>query len=254
MYDKAPMMHVLDRDEKKMKKIEANFDTNEKLINQIKSEFTNIREKVNQRRVALLEYQKHKQEKNYMMKEELEQAVDEAYSNYCEERVEQANLDSETKVRVVRSLAHFTEKKIPSNVGVDLLIFGLENNLAEAVRLGEDLIAVNEEQVPSHLARKVRQFTMSNSEQYKEAMKSTGPINNTKIYQKAAKATAQHSTEQHLFIPKTSAEQFYKYRFKQDRWKLPSTMRDDYLDYGGLEKVLDIEKLHKISQCMANMS
>jgi hypothetical protein len=72
MYDKAPMMHVLDRDEKKMKKIEANFDTNEKLINQIKSEFTNIREKVNQRRVALLEYQKHKQEKNYMMKEELE--------------------------------------------------------------------------------------------------------------------------------------------------------------------------------------
>ena len=61
----------------------------------------------------------------------------------------------------------------------------MKNNIPEAVRLGEKLLSEHEDEyISKEMALAVRDYTMRHAASYKEAMKTTGPIDNTSLYRR----------------------------------------------------------------------
>lgn len=65
---------------------------------------------------------------------------------------------------------------------LDLVNFGIEHKLSEAVRLGEEHLGYRK--MPHDLQNKLKNYllTKNNNEDYWKAFNSTGPSNNTSVY------------------------------------------------------------------------
>ena len=74
------------------------------------------------------------------------------------------------------------ESVFPSFYAQDLIVFGMENNIVEAVRLGENMMSENGYTLSLDMQKAVKQYLVVNSEKYQRAMKKTGPIDNTSLY------------------------------------------------------------------------
>ena len=58
----------------------------------------------------------------------------------------------------------------------DLITFGIENKISEAVRLGEKMLHELDEPLPAALAKATKEFKLTNAENYSAASQRTGPI------------------------------------------------------------------------------
>lgn len=68
-----------------------------------------------------------------------------------------------------------------------MIVFGLENNLAEAVRLGEKMMSENGYILSREMQMAVKNYLLENTVEYQKAMKRTGPIDNTSLYRSVQK-------------------------------------------------------------------
>ncbi len=79
-----------------------------------------------------------------------------------------------------------SESLYPSFYSQDLIVFGLENKIAEAVRLGEKMMSENGYTLSREMSMAVKNFLLDHQSQYAEAIKRTGPIDNSSLYRKAS--------------------------------------------------------------------
>ena len=64
----------------------------------------------------------------------------------------------------------------------DLIVFGMQNNIPEAVRLGEHMLGENGESLSYEMAKAVKTYQLNNNMKYQGAIKRTGPINTASVY------------------------------------------------------------------------
>jgi hypothetical protein len=66
----------------------------------------------------------------------------------------------------------------------DLIVFGMKNNIPEAVRLGEKMLSENNGFLSFEMAKAVKTYKLEHSQSYQEAIRRTGPINYNNVYSK----------------------------------------------------------------------
>lgn len=99
-------------------------------------------------------------------------------------------LPEEDKLHLLRDIFtveyndQFTHNLFPEFYSQDLIIFGIENNIPEAVRLGEKMMSDNGHVLSQDLQSVVKEYLLGNHDKYLESMKSTGPIDNTTLYRR----------------------------------------------------------------------
>ena len=80
----------------------------------------------------------------------------------------------------------FTSNEVvfPAFYCEDLIVFGIQNDIPEAVRLGEHMMSVNGYKMNSEdLQRAVKSYILDHADSYRRAMKkTTGPIDNASLY------------------------------------------------------------------------
>lgn len=76
------------------------------------------------------------------------------------------------------------EQVFPAFYAQDLIAFGLEHDLVEAVRLGEKVMSENGYVLSLEMQKAVKEYTISNAERYQKAMRKTGPIDNSSLYRR----------------------------------------------------------------------
>ena len=70
----------------------------------------------------------------------------------------------------------------PAFYAQDLIIFGIENDIVEAIRLGEKMMSENGYVLDREIQKAVKEYLTVNHEKYQAAIKKTGPIDNTSLY------------------------------------------------------------------------
>lgn len=70
----------------------------------------------------------------------------------------------------------------PAFYAQDLIIYGIENDIVEAIRLGEKMMSENGYVLDREIQKAVKEYLIRNFDKYKAAMKKTGPIDNTSLY------------------------------------------------------------------------
>ena len=70
----------------------------------------------------------------------------------------------------------------PAFYAQDLIIFGIENDIVEAIRLGEKMMSENGYVLDREIQVAVKEYLTNNFAKYQAAMKKTGPIDNTSLY------------------------------------------------------------------------
>ena len=96
----------------------------------------------------------------------------------------------------------------------------------------------------------VKRFMMNPKHQqgYRDAVHTTGPINNTSIYHQAASAGASTTEQGQNFISYDDPywrEFMLKTRKREDQWKQPSGWAWDHKEYGIVGEVIDMDRLRK---------
>ena len=137
----------------------------------------------------------------------------------------------------------------PTFYALDMVRFGLKKNIPGAIRLGELLLAEHcsgdpKSSMPVELQRAVKEYLIDHSQQYRDTIKQTGPINNTTIYHQATHSGAQRSS----VICKDDPywEEFFAKNYKkEDNWRYPSYLAWDHKKYGILGEIIDMEALEK---------
>lgn len=56
----------------------------------------------------------------------------------------------------------------------DFIVFGMHNNIPEAVRLGEYLLSESKQAISKDLQKALKNYKLNYSDQYREAMRRTG--------------------------------------------------------------------------------
>ena len=64
----------------------------------------------------------------------------------------------------------------------------MQNNIPEAVRLGEKMLAENGESLSAELAQAVKSYQLDHNQSYMDAMKRTGPISTSNVYKNLPKS------------------------------------------------------------------
>lgn len=64
----------------------------------------------------------------------------------------------------------------------DLILFGIQNNIPEAIRLGERTLVESDGSLSVEIAWAVKQYRLNHNETYMNAAKRTGPISTNKVY------------------------------------------------------------------------
>ena len=102
------------------------------------------------------------------------------------------------------------------------------------------------------MAKAVKSYLVSHNQQYREAMKRTGPIDTSKVYMNnrpSSHSNAGHDTYQRSSIVNMDDpywQDYYKRNYRtQDKYKLPSIYAWDYKEHGILGEVIDMKKLQR---------
>jgi hypothetical protein len=127
-----------------------------------------------------------------------------------------------------------------------LIVFGLEHNIVEAVRLGEKMMSENNYTLSLEMQKAVKNYLLENSERYQKAMKKTGPIDNTSLY-KHVKAQREKDAAPVIF----SLDDPYWVDFieknskRTQQWKVPSHLAWNHKPFGIAGEVLDMKKIRE---------
>ena len=102
------------------------------------------------------------------------------------------------------------------------------------------------------MAKAVKSYLVSHNQQYREAMKRTGPIDTSKVYMNnrpSNHSNAGHDTYQRSSIVNMDDpywQDYYDRNYRaQDKYKLPSIYAWDYKEHGILGEVIDMKKLQR---------
>lgn len=134
------------------------------------------------------------------------------------------------------------EGKQLENFGTDLLIFGIKHDLPDAVRIGENLSALNDEDVPEHVKEMLQNYILENSKRLRESINFTGPMKGIISTRKQHLMASSDSPYLPQHYDKLMA--FDKY----NRWRLPSIYASDYKKRGDMDNIFGKEKLDKIEE------
>ena len=132
----------------------------------------------------------------------------------------------------------------------DLIIFGMQNNIPEAVRLGEKVLGESNQTLPFELAKAVKNYKLSNNAKYQNAIKSTGPINTASVYRSTKDETATLFNRDDPYW-QSLIEKNYR---KQDHYKVPSAMAWDHKEHGLVGEIVDLKKMARNAQEFAKFN
>ena len=131
------------------------------------------------------------------------------------------------------------EGKMLQNFGTDLLLFGISHDIPDAVRLGENLAALNDEDIPDHVRDSLRDYILENSAKLKERINFTGPMKG--IIETRKKNLLARSDSPYLPEHYDRLMAFDKY----NRWRLPSYLKYSQTKRGVLDEIYGKDKLDK---------
>lgn len=132
----------------------------------------------------------------------------------------------------------------------DLIMFGMQNNIPEAVRLGEHMLGENGESLSFDMAKAVKSYQTNHNAKYQEAIKATGPINTSSVYKNSrpdtTSDTAAFSRSSIINMDDPYWQKFFEKNYRiEDQYKLPSAHAYDHKEYGILSEILDIKKIEQ---------
>ena len=134
------------------------------------------------------------------------------------------------------------ESILPSFYGQDLIVFGIQNDIVEAVRLGEKVMSDNGYVLSIQMQRAVKNYLVDNAEKYQKAVKKTGPIDNTSLYRKVS--NKDDSVPLFLNVDDPYWINFLESNSKRtQQWRLPSHLAWDHKPHGILGEVIDMKKI-----------
>ena len=136
----------------------------------------------------------------------------------------------------------FVDDMFPAFYSQDLIVFGLEHNVPEAVRLGEHMMSANGQTPSPDLQRAIKEYTLANAEGYRRAMKSTGPIDNASLYRASRRNPAPFVLN---WDDPYWQDVFAKNWRRADQWKLPSALSWDHKRHGIIGEVIDMETIER---------
>jgi len=131
----------------------------------------------------------------------------------------------------------------PAFYAQDLIVFGLENDIVEAVRLGEKVMSENGYVLPLNLQKALKEYLVVNAEKYQRAVKKTGPIDNSTLYRKVKQGSDAGAAGI------MSADDPYWQRMldensrRTQHWRVPSHLAWDHKPDGLVGEVLDMKKM-----------
>ena len=117
----------------------------------------------------------------------------------------------------------------------------MQNNIPEAVRLGENFLGESGQTLPFELAKAVKNYKLSNNAKYQNAIKSTGPINTASVYRTTKDSSAALFNQDDPYW-QNLIEKNYR---KQDHYKVPSAMAWDHKEHGIIGEIMDVKKLQR---------
>jgi hypothetical protein len=182
----------LKKENEQLNKLQAELETNNKVLGRINTQLLQEAKAVADSQNNLSKYNKWNNHKNQQLVKQIDSRIHELYLEYRNELVPQdiQQIEREDKLTIMRdvlSLEFGSAFANPTTVfsafhAQDLIIFGLENNIAEAVRLGEQMTSEIGETLSRELAMEVKNYLLENSEKYREVMRTRGPIDNASLY------------------------------------------------------------------------
>lgn len=128
----------------------------------------------------------------------------------------------------------------------DLILFGMQSDIPEAVRLGEHMLGELGKSLPFEMAKAVKKYRLTNNMKYNQAMTRTGPINTSSVYKNSrpAGAAGDYSTDSIINLDDPYWQDYFARNYRaQDRYKLPSAMAWDHKEHGLLGELIDFKKL-----------
>lgn len=138
----------------------------------------------------------------------------------------------------------------------DLIMFGMKNDIPEAVRLGEIMLNENGSSLNSEISKAVKQYKMQNNDRYNKAKSRTGPTDYDKVYRKA-QDQAKDGWSENTIISRDDPywQDFFQRNYRtQDKYKLPSAMAWDYKPNGVFDEIIDFKDLkEKASKIKINI-
>lgn len=150
------------------------------------------------------------------------------------------------KVKVIKQIFGVMEGKLLHNFGTDLLQFGIAHDIPDAVRIGENMAGLNDEDVPDHVKDKLREYILDNSAKLRERINVTGPMKG--IVETRKRSTLSHSSS--VYLPE-KYDKMMAYD-KYNRWRLPSVFANDYKKRGYLDEILGKDRLDALEEYVKN--
>lgn len=130
----------------------------------------------------------------------------------------------------------------------DLIVFGMSNNISEAVRLGEHMLGELGATMSFDMAKAVKSWKIDNNAKYMDAIKRTGPINTHSVYMDNRKEDS-NSFGEHSIVNMDDPYwvEYYRKNYRsQDFYKLPSVYAWDYKEHGIMGEIIDMKKLEEV--------
>ena len=127
----------------------------------------------------------------------------------------------------------------------DLIVFGIKNNIPEAVRLGEKMLNENGTALSPEMARAVKLWKLDHSQQYRDAIKTTGAIDYDKVYRTAKKSGSEgYNRDSVINLDDPYWQEFFAKNYRtQDKYKLPSAFTWDHRPSGILGEIFDMKQV-----------
>lgn len=145
-----------------------------------------------------------------------------------------------------------SESVFPAFYGQDFIIFGLENDIVEAVRLGEKVMSENGYVLSLELQKAVKNYLVQNSEKYNQAIKKTGPIDNTSLYRKVKEQQNYQAAPVMMSLDDPYWQNFIDNNSRRNQqWRIPSHLAWTHKPYGIAGEVIDMKKINDTQQKMA---
>jgi len=139
---------------------------------------------------------------------------------------------------------------IPAFYALDMIKFGLERDMPDAIRLGERLLSENgslNSAMPRDLAMEVKNYMLENpNKMYNEdTIRRSGPSTSSRVYHQAHMKSRNSDEATPIFSVDDPywKEMLQKNHKREDQWRTPSMYAWDHKRYGVVGEVLDIKNI-----------
>lgn len=139
------------------------------------------------------------------------------------------------------------DQVFPAFYAQDLIVFGLEHDSVEAVRLGERVMSENGYVLSLELQKAVKAYTVANAERYQKAIKKTGPIDNTSLYRaRPGQHKGEASTIMNMDDPYWQ-EFIDRNAGRSQQWRVPSHLAWNHKPYGIASELYDVSRVKEVN-------